>query len=375
MKISSPKVATLTNGTRRIELQVGDFDLWYEVPEELPLSIGGEFAVCAGLLPAMARGETLILPESLPIDEQFRQNIERVQDKMLGWQHVLGMRLRRVRVDAAGRCEPVSVREGTLSFFSGGVDGSYTALLNRDRIASLVLVRGIDMQLTNDRLWRAASAAGRRIAAHWGLPFATVETNVRFLGYHHGLKWSRQFQGGGLTSVAHLTPFRETLIAASHAMEDMPPGASHPEVDPLWSSSSVSIIHDGAVRRTEKLRVLARSPGVMDVLRVCWHDEGYNCCRCEKCIRTMVALRLLGASAPTFPEPLDLERLVTLRTDQGGRIDYLLELVDLEREFPDPEIRAALHKVLRSERRHERLRRFDAATGGVLNRIKRKLLR
>lgn len=375
MKVSAVRLTSLANGARRIDLRVGDFDLWYEVPPELPLSDGGEFAVCVGLLPAMARGETLVLPPSLPIDDTFRHNIDRVQAKLLEWQDALGLRIHRVDIDAARRTVPAPVHEGALSFFSGGVDGSYTALTNRDRIGALILLRGIDMQLNNEELWVAALASGQRLAAHWGIPFAAVATNVRFLGYHYGFKWSRQFQGAGLTSVAHLTPFSEALIAASHDLEEMPVGASHPDLDPLWSSSTVQMVHDGAVRRTDKLRALVKEPAVLEVLRVCWHDSGYNCCRCEKCVRTMVALRLLKAPMPTFPEPLDLSRLSALRTDQGGRIDYLRELDDLERELPDPEIRRALDKLLRVERRQERLRRLDAATGGVLGRLKRWLRR
>ena len=52
-------------------------------------------------------------------------------------------------------------------------------------------------------------------------------------------------------------------------------------------------IHDGAeARRCDKLRRLAESAPALKGLRVCWQDAGFNCGRCEKCLRTMIALHL-----------------------------------------------------------------------------------
>ncbi|HRP07806.1 MAG TPA: hypothetical protein PLL69_04900 [Gemmatimonadales bacterium] len=358
------------DGCRRLTVRVGDFDLWFEVPDSLPLTSGGEFLACAGLLPAMARGEPLVLPEAWPLDQVFHDNLERVQAKLIEFQDRLKVRLHRIEVVAALRAGTPPARAGAMAFFSGGVDGSYTALSNRERITALVLLRGIDMQLDNQSLWDRALESANLVAGHWGLPLATVSTNIRFLGYHYGLKWAHTFQGAGLAALAHLTPFEQTLIAASHSLEDMTGFASHPDLDILWASSVTAVEHDGAIRRTAKIAELVTDPVVLSRLRVCWHDQGYNCCRCEKCLRTMIALRLLGAPMPSFSEGLDLGLIGMLGTDQGGRVDYIRELDDLEREHPGPEIRVALDRLLASERRRSVLRRLDRATGGLLSSVK-----
>lgn len=375
MLIGNPTIERSNESTTRVETQVADFKLWYEVPDGLPMSDGGEFLACAALLPAMHLGETLELPADWPIDPVFRDNLELAQEHILRGQDRLGTRFSRIRIEAATRDTPPATAPGALAFFSGGVDGSYTAFTNRERISMLLLLRGIDMQLENEELWQAAVDGGRAVADSWGLPLLTLSTNVRFLGYHHGLKWSRTFQGAGLASVAHLVPHQEVLIAASHSLDRMMGYASSPEMDRLWSSSASSFEHDGAVPRTIKIAALAGERVVLERLRVCWHDQGYNCCRCEKCIRTMIALRLLGAPMPSFAEKLDLGLVGVMGSDQGGSIDYIEELDALEREHPDPEVRRALDKLLAAERRRTRLRRLDRMTGGMLSAIRRRVRR
>ena len=63
--------------------------------------------------------------------------------------------------------------------------------------------------------------------------------------------------------------------------------------------------------RTGKLVELAGNKTACDHLRVCWENdkELYNCCRCEKCLRTMVILETCGAldGCRAFPMPIDCE--------------------------------------------------------------------
>jgi hypothetical protein len=192
-----------------------------------------------------------------------------------------------------------------ISYFSGGVDGTYTALRQREQIDQAVLLRGIDMQLENTELWTAARAATHRLATHLQLPLLTVASNIRFMGHHYGLKWASHYQGAGLAAIGHLLGAREVLIAATSSLADLTPYGSHPLTDPLWSSATTRFVHEGAVPRTEKIRLISADPVVMDVLRVCWQDAGYNCGRCGKCLRTRLALHLLGVASPTFPGTLD----------------------------------------------------------------------
>jgi len=81
-------------------------------------------------------------------------------------------------------------------------------------------------------------------------------------------------------------------------------------------------------------------------LRVCWQNKelAYNCGRCEKCLRTMIALHLAGALSRcrTFNRPIDVQRVHYLRF--GDSMYFWPELLaELERRPAD----AALAEAVR----------------------------
>lgn len=94
------------------------------------------------------------------------------------------------------------------------------------------------------------------------------------------------------------------------------PWGSHPVTDPLWGTEAVEILHHGLeARRLDKLECLAGDAEALALLRVCPRNTVYSCGVCEKCLRTRVALRLLGLVSPRLL-PLDDLRLVrSLRID------------------------------------------------------------
>lgn len=366
IKASAFTVRHDADGLQTILARVGEFDLWYRLASGHQVNLGGESLAAAGLLPAMVQGEVLELSPDTPVDPRFLHNLEQLQDIFLAWQGALRLRLHRVRIEAALRTTDQVPSAGVVSFFSGGVDGTYTAMRQRDRITSAVLLRGIDMQLNNAELWTSAHAAALRLATHLGLPLQTVESNIRFLGYHHGLKWAHAYQGAGLASIGHLLDAREVLVAATSSLADLIPYGSHPLSDPLWSSAATTVVHEGAVPRTEKIRTISADAVVMEVLRVCWQDAGYNCGRCGKCLRTRLALHLLGVVAPTFAGPLDWDAVGRIRLGDPSEWAFFRALEALERERPDAQARRALGRIRRASLRTSALRDLDASFGGPL---------
>ena len=84
------------------------------------------------------------------------------------------------------------------------------------------------------------------------------------------------------------------MAASEHFSYPVPYG-SHPQLDPLWSSSALEIrLTGGQWERHEKLAAVADELLVQRYLRVCWHNHGDNCTRCEKCLRTEIVLAQLG---------------------------------------------------------------------------------
>lgn len=101
------------------------------------------------------------------------------------------------------------------------------------------------------------------------------------------------------------------VIPSSWPYRRLLPWGSNPLIDALWSNGPLEFLHDGAeASRMDKLRFVCRMPSAMRHLRVCpdFTRGAYNCGECEKCRRTLLALRLLGVSdsALPFSKPLDL---------------------------------------------------------------------
>ncbi len=199
-------------------------------------------------------------------------------------------------------------------FFSLGVDSWYTFLLHRDTITDLIFVWGVDIFFDQTSLFEEAKRNLQIVADAFHKNLVIVKTNMTgftdlYTPYHHifgsALSGIGHLLSGGLKTVyisAHLT-YKNLIEAGSHAM-----------VDPLWSSESLQVIHEGeAAPRLEKVRLLAQDEVAMQTLRVCWRNVGevYNCGTCEKCLRTMVALQAVGAleRCTTFHNPINIKQL------------------------------------------------------------------
>jgi hypothetical protein len=252
------------------------------------------------------------------------------------------------------------------------VDGAYTLLKHADEITQLVFVKGIDMQLDNDSLFAESNSSNRRIAEDFGKTLVPVETNVRFFGFSFKpLNWTI-YQGGGMASIALAMGFRRVFIAASHTYAELFPWGSHPLTDPMWSSDGTEIVHDGArLSRSEKLRQIISVDSLLQSLRVCWQDSGYNCGQCEKCLRTMAALRALGVSTPALPRLESVTSIARLRIDGPSELTFCEDALQEARAAGDrPLIRALSRCILRY---HTRRFLVDADQLLLSGRLKRLL--
>jgi hypothetical protein len=368
MLVTRPNLIN-SGDTTEISVIVDDFQLWYSVPETWPVVLHGDPFAIAGLLPAMATGRDLHLPDELPISIGVLERLERLQQIFLAWGPALGTKFSRVQVRATVGAAPPAV-PGLGSYFSGGVDGTYTFLKHRPNVAHAIFLKGIDMQVTNDGLYQEALQANREFVEARGAAVISAATNVRFFGHHFGLSWNT-YLGAGLASMASAIRLEQVLLAAGHTWGEMRPNGTHPLTDPLWSGGSTTIIRDGEeARRSQKLAAIAVDPGALAILRVCWQDNGYNCGTCEKCLRTMAAIELLGLTASRFPRFPGIEVLEKQRiTDEGG-YEFMLDLHDLALERKRHDFAAALFRPIRRYQQRRALRDFDRdVLGGRMRRI------
>lgn len=258
-----------------------------------------------------------------------------------------------------------------ISAYSGGMDATFTAIRHARRLAgwrteelrALLMVHGFDISLGREAEFLGARERARRSAAELGLELRGVATNFRDLDQ----KWELA-HGLGLAAVLQLfsPEFGVGLIAsgASYPRLAMPWG-SNPITDPLLSSGTMRIIHDGAaMSRTEKARIVATEPLLLGQLRVCWQGEelSHNCGRCEKCTRTYWALHIAGARDPACFDGPSTVRPVDVRMSAATMQVWKAMLPHAVHGGDDEAVRY-ISAVLRYQRVRAALRRVAPLRG------------
>jgi hypothetical protein len=314
-----------------------------------PVAGCGDPFVPAALLPAM-RGK-LEIDLRCAVSEEILLAAARVQALERAWHPRWGL----VALNAeARRANPnrASTR-AVAAFFTGGVDSFYTLHKHRNEITHLVFVSGFDVPLHRSALRQFITRELRRTAEEIELPLIEVETNLRELSDGAQFSWEDQ-HGAGLAAVAHfLAPsFDKVYIPSTYALPFLVPYGSHPGLDPMWSSNSLELVHDGIeATRFDKIGALSSWDAAVRNFRVCWQlvEGQYNCCRCRKCLWTMALLRAHGLleRAATFPMPLDLHRLSEQGADVTEQTYRLIQaLAKIEKRGDDPALAGALRSAL-----------------------------
>lgn len=346
--VSDPRLTPCDDGTTELSASLNGERLWFRVPATWPVEMRGDPFAVAALLLAMRRREPLRIDPALPVARTLLAGMGELQQVFRLWGPALGQEFTPIPIDATADDPVPLLPDATASFFSGGVDGTHTFLTAPFPVSHAVFSRGIDMQLDNP-MWEEAAGRNQRWLAERAVPLIGIASNIRFVGRKFGLGWNTYF-GAGLAAMGHALGARRVLVAGGHCWRELWPAGSHPLSDPLWSSSRTELVHVGrGQKRWEKLAAIAQAPGAIDLLRVCWQDKGYNCGRCEKCIRTMVLLRLLGLESPSFP-PLSDVALVGRRPNDYSEAVFVREALDLATDRGDREMVRWLTIALRRYR-------------------------
>lgn len=236
----------------------------------------------------------------------------------------------------------------TIACFSGGVDACCTAYshvnrlngrLNRDIRAGLHVVRAehlpenlggsSDATLTSeaDNASRTAENA-ELLLADLGVPLIRVVTNWTILRKQLDVDWMETFASH---FAACMTLFQKEysvgMLASGDKYYFVRPHGSTPLTDPMLSSQGFRIVNDGGnLSRIDKIRVVSKWPKAKELLRVCWagSHEDRNCCRCEKCIRTILDFRVVGEPLPPcFAEDVTDDQIRSTRfKTESQRADF-----------------------------------------------------
>lgn len=192
-------------------------------------------------------------------------------------------------------------RRGLGVFFTRGVDswGTLLELLDGPRRARPTHLVTVDNEVHLDQAVRDAQLVETQaVADRLGLPLITVATDIRSTLDPH-TDWGTQTHGSVLAGIGLLlrSTLREIVISPTHWTPLLRPWGSHPDLDPAWSLPDLRVTHhNGDEMRWQRISRIVNDPRVADSLLVCWQGSGTrNCGRCEKCLRLMTSLDLLGA--------------------------------------------------------------------------------
>jgi len=304
----------------RMTNRVTDRGIWIE--SDAPLASTAQWSIPLRLVKAVADGETANLGGVSPL---LAGNLETIRDIYAAW--IPGHKIP-LAFELLSNASPAA--SGVSLFFSGGVDSFYSLIKHRDEVENLILVHGFDVSLADAATFALAEIQAREAARIYGKRLILAKTNMHFEQQSVPCGWG-MYHGAGLAAVAYaLAPNHgKVYIASTYSYADLHPWGSHPILDPLWSTETLEIVHDGGETRVDKLRVLAQYPDFLRQLRVCWENLGtYNCGRCEKCIRTMLGLLAVGVNrCAAFPDTLT-PQLVSQQELNHDTVLYWQELLD-----------------------------------------------
>ena len=232
--------------------------------------------------------------------------------------HWYGRSEKVLKIESRGKIKQVSPRAPSRSgfFMTGGVDSLVTLRLNRlhyprahpGSIKDGLIVFGLEV--SSREAFEHVLSSLAPFVQQAEMEMIPIYTNVRYLDDDWQF-WSRQFQGAVLASIAQVFSSRLTRVSigSTDDIAHLEPFGSHPLLDCNYSSHDLHILHQGiAFSRLEKCKILTEWDNAIRYLRVCNRGDYYqkgmvNCGKCEKCIRTMLALLALGKleGAQAFP--------------------------------------------------------------------------
>ncbi len=249
--------------------------------------------------------------------------------------------------DVLKRPNPGDVRGAVGCAFSGGVDSFHTLWCRLPgnepnphyRLTHCLTVNGFDpnSDLENSGRYHVITRAYEPMMERLGVRLLVSRTNImQFID-----QWIlKQSFGAVLASSALVLGrlFSVFHIASSYKFTDFYPDGSHPVMDSLMSTETLDTTHDSPhVTRFEKTAVLARWEETFPLLRVCFNATSFNeatqafenCCHCEKCLRTMVSLDMLGALSRyrSFPQGLKRSELRKCDYSYKGSLLFALDIV------------------------------------------------
>ena len=363
-----------------------DIEVFFETNAEFgqDLIINPNSWLLACTLPAMRYGEERITLDA-PISPEIKDGLINSMKCLIDWH---GGKRKVIQIDAPLEEEVLFLdkpaRAGAL--FSGGIDALAMVRDNHLNfpmdhpryIKDGILVYGVlEGENEYDPSFQNVVNAVEAMATDAGISLIQVHTNA----YAHFRDldpdfsfWRFEYHGSFLAAIAHAFAPRLSYasIASTYDFANLEPWGSHPLLDPLYSTTNLSIRHENAaLSRLEKTKLVGEWDVALKHLRVCnekesYSEGNYNCGKCEKCVRTMTAFLSLGLleQITTFKEKdVSKEKLVdTCYLSDSYEENCYRELIEPLTQLGRQDLVDGIHQIIR--RYHEQdikgvVKRFD----------------
>jgi hypothetical protein len=320
----------------------GSEHLWWELPEACaghvtawadPWLVGLIFPIMQAGVPVHIEGR--VSPSLLANLELFMQI----------WERWVPGRYRPVALSADAEAElPPAQEPGAAAVsLSCGVDSCFTlyrhvrhlAGRRSQRVAAAVVQHGFDVwlaQQNTDQVFAQLLADAGSLTASLGLPCIPMKTNFQQMRLDWAHAWGTQLVSGLYLLAAR---YDTALIANDIPYQWLLPARpSHPATAPLLGSRGFTVIDDGGeCSRSDKAKLIADWPEAMRHLHVCFGADApgtyRNCCRCEKCVRTILAFRVAGRAKPGAfaydPTDADIRRVRVHLSSRARRWEQLAQ--------------------------------------------------
>jgi hypothetical protein len=320
-------------------VQVGErsFDLYIQSPS-LVEQPGMEVAVPLALLPAMRLGQPIHVQGAL--SQTFLEGLRRIVDHYAAsFEEFTSVA---ITADSYYEGQPATSQRKAC-FFSGGVDSFFSLLKAKEELTDIITIRGFDMSLSDSDRWQKTSSSAQSVADELGIQLHEVECNFGSIIKAYG-KWVEHGYGIVLACVARSLAglMGEVRIPGSADIDHQIPFGSSIFTDPQYSDERLTIVHDTCpANRIDKIVAIAHEPLAHQYLRVCpgtRNDGNYNCCRCEKCMRTMVTFYAIGVfdHVSAFHLPLTPKLVASALLTTSGHQEFTDENIQtMERYRPD----------------------------------------
>ena len=225
-----------------------------------------------------------------------------------------------------------------------------------DETPDLITILGADVEIDDHKQWDIIKSFNEKETLLSENRKRYASANMRTFYTHHvdfllpNLGWWGKVQYGmALTCMAaplsYIHGYEKVYIASTRSvhMEFLPWG-SMPETDNLIRWAGANVIHDAyELSRFEKTEYIVKTLNNLQKeasVRVCYSEanDGLNCSKCEKCLRTIFNIMLLGDNPRSYGFKADekvyakLKAVIKNGFRTSGVLNYWTELLEKGRE-------------------------------------------